>query len=925
MRHFSSITIVIVGLLAAFLPEQIAAAEPPPEVDFARDIEPIFSAHCVSCHGAKKQRNGLRLDRRDALLKGGDSGEPAVVPGKSTDSVLLQRILSSDAKRMMPPPSGKRLSVEEIALVRRWIDTGAAMPTNAGGAAGAGEHWSFKPVRALTVPQKRDPFIANPIDAFVLARLTSKGLTPSLPADRTTLIRRLFFDMHGLPPTPMEVKAFLDDKGSDAYAKLVERVLASPRYGERWAQHWLDVVRYGDTHGFETNAPRLRAWLYRDWVIRSLNEDKPYPRFVVEQLAGDTCGEDSATGFLVAGPALQYGQIGKDLASRLQARQDELHEALATTATAFLGLTVGCARCHNHKFDPVSQVDYYALQAALAGLHYGERSLPPTPIQERERNELLAELADIEKLLDRFEPLAQAGVQRSGVTARRNFEHFTPMSARFVRFTIEATEAADEPALDELEVYSSGDAPTNVALASAGAKVSSSEMRKIGSGLDALQDGTYGADKCWISAERGKGWIQIELPRETSIEWIVWSRDRSGVQGDRLPTKYRIEVANEPGVWRPLASSAERLAPGKEAAHPDQGSNVAASRKRRVAIRGRLMELKSEQVAFTARFYSDGPTHRLYRGDPLQKKEVVRPDVLSVLRPLVGSLNLTDAAPEKERRLALAKAIASSENPLTARVLVNRVWQHHFGAGIVATPSDFGHNGAPPTHPELLYFLADSFVRSGWSIKSLHRLILLSSTYRQGSAPRKEALAVDAETALLWRFPPHRLEAEAIRDSILATSGVLDLQMGGPGFLAFKPNSDYVRRYDPLTEWSPTEWRRMIYMQRVRIVPEGVFGAFDCPDASQSAPRRSRSTTAIQALNLFNSTFLVQQADLFAKRVAREAGPDVNEQVGLAFALALQRPPAQAERQACAAVAGEHGLAAVCRALFNANEFLFVP
>lgn len=690
-------------------------------IDFAAEVRPILQKNCYSCHGPKKASSGLRLDVRDNVLRGGDSGEPVVMPFEPDVSQLVLLTADPDAERAMPPDDRPRLDPNEIKTLSDWIAQGAPWPDALAGQESVAKietsHWSFLPVKAAEPPRHDAKFVANgnAVDAFVYDALKKNGLEPSEPADRRTLIRRLHLDVLGLPPSPDQIDAFVTDDRPDAWARLVDKTLASSHYGERWATHWLDVIRWGETHGFEVNTPRENAWPYRDYVIRSLNEDKPYDRFLREQLIGDQIGEDVATGFLVASPDLLPGQVGRDEASIRLARADELHEAIVSVGSGVLGLTIGCARCHNHKFDPVAQQDYYKLQAVFAGLQYGDR------------------------------PVTSSG-------------------------------------------------------------------------------------------------------------------------GTKLP-------------------------PG------------------------------GPKAAFAGKFTRPEPTYRLYRGDPMQRRERMAPGVPAVF----GRANLPITASDAERRADLAAWLTSSDNPLTARVMVNRVWQHHFGTGLVATPSDFGAMGTPPSHPELLDYLAARFMADGWSLKRLHRSILLSNTYRQSARPNDSALAVDASSRLLWRFPPRRLDLEPIRDSILAAAGSLDGRKGGPGFLLFKPNSNYVRVYDPLEEWSPAQWRRMVYQQRVRMAQDGVFGAFDCPDAGQPAPLRGRSTTAIQALNLFNSTFVVQQAEALAARAAAEAGPELDAQCVRMFRLALGREPSDGEREGAAALAAEHGAAALARALFNSNEFLFLP
>jgi hypothetical protein len=689
-----------------------AIAAPP--VSFQSDVRPILAARCFECHGPDTQESGLRVDRRADLLKGGKSGRATVVPGKSEVSRLLKVVSGADKKLSMPP-EGPRLTAGEIQTLQKWIDQGAAFDEGASDAGPSADFWSFKPVRTERPPVATHGSLGdNPIDAFIEAKLHEAGLQPSPRADRRTLIRRLYLDTLGLPPSPEKISQFESDAHPLAWNRLVERVLASPHFGERWTRHWLDVVRFAETDGFETNVERPNAYPYRDYLIRAFNSDKPYDRLVFEQLAGDAVGEDAATGFLVGGPCDKVKSPDPVL-TRMQ-RQDELTDIINTTGTAFLGLTLGCAKCHNHKFDPIPQHDFYAVQAVFAGVEHGDR-----PIRESNR-------------------LRSVSLNRSA------------------------------------DVYA-------------------------------------------------------------------------------------------------------------------------------------------------GRFQEPLPVHRLYRGDPGSPREMVNPGGIAV----VGALEISSVEPERERRKALASWIARPQNPLTARVMVNRLWHYHFGRGIVETPSDFGHNGGRPSHPQLLDWLAEELIRSGWSLKHVHRLILTSATYQQSSQPRVDGLAVDSGTRLLWRFPSRRLEAEAIRDSMLAASGALDERMGGPGFSPFQPNTNYVRVYLPKEEFGPSDWRRMVYMSKVRMEQDSVFGAFDCPDAGLIAPRRTQSTTAVQALGLFNSRFTEQQADLLAQRCEHQGNTATASQVRRAFELAFGRTPDEFEGRAAETLVNKYGLTALCRALFNANEFLFMP
>jgi hypothetical protein len=1080
-------------------------------VEFERQILPLLKSKCFDCHGSETQESQLRLDRKAGLIRGGDSGEPAIVVGKSADSHLIKLVAGLDGELVMPPDEDERLTPAQIGLLRGWIDQGANWPGPDGIVTAekpTSDHWSFQPVQVVAVPEIDDPWIAGGIDAFVLRKLREKQIPHNPPADRRTLIRRLSLGVRGLPPTPQEVREFVVDRRPDAVEKLVDRMLASPHYGEHWARHWLDLVRFAETHGFETNRERPHAWPFRDYVIESLNDDKPYDQFVREQIAGDVLGNPIGTGFLVAGP---YDLVkSPDINLTLMQRQNELDDMIGTTGTAFLGLTIACARCHNHKFDPLLQSDYYSLQAIFAGVQHAERELPipeetqaeiqvlarqvdsfqrqlapfrrtahrgqfllidDDPRHEPERVERLQPIAghgtnpdgtargqksdpgdarrapnvsrgeyswwnqpkpgepvmawrpqaegrfrvwlswgcgfethtaDARYILDRdgdpatrddwieiarvdqrrfagdeapeeaiprqalWSGFLSAGIHvltgnesillvagetgtaitadailleehapassetppgpafREPVDPRHNIEHLAPVEARFVRFTILDTNSS-QPCLDELEIFSE---ETNVALASAGATATASssltgyEIHK----LVHVNDGRYGNSHSWISNEPGAGWVQIELPQVTRIDRIEWARDREGRFGDRLATSYRIEVSTDGDDWQNVAGSFDRVpltGPAPAAVGfrfdslPPRGRELLARLQSAEAERDRLSHAST---VYAGRFEQPGPTHRLYRGEPLAQREQVPPGI----PVLFGDLELPAHAPEQQRRRALADWIASPDNPLTARVIVNRIWQHHFGQGLVPTPSDFGAGGVPPTHPELLDWLARELVTHDWSLKHIHRLILNSATYRQSSQPNPAALAIDGATQFWWRFPPRRLAAEPIRDSILAISGTLDLKMGGPGFSAFEIEAENVRHYHPKTSYGPEDWRRMIYMTKVRMEQDSVFGLFDCPDAATSVAQRSRSTTPLQALNLFNSQFLLQQAGLFAKRLESEHPGNLRSQVTLAYELCYSREPTEDEFSDATEFVQNNGLTAFCRALLNSNELLFL-
>ncbi len=910
------------------------------EIDFSHDVRPILVQHCESCHGAKKQEGGLRLDRKTAALQGGDNYSPAIIPGKSGDSPLWQFVARGNADLQMPP-EGERLSAEKIEILKRWIDQGASWPDDP--AAPESTHWSFQPVAALPVPAVvNQGWSRTAIDRFILGRLEKEGLDPSAEAERLTLERRLHFDIVGLPPTPEEAAAFVADDSPDAFERLADRLLASPRYGERWARHWLDVVRFAESHGFEMNQPRPNAWPYRDYVIRAFNSDLPYDQFVRQQIAGDLLGASVATGFLVGGA---WDQVkSPDPVLTAQQRADELHDMVHTTGTTFLGLTVGCARCHSHKFDPIPQTDYYALKAVFAGVQHGERPLDVADAQQRleQAEKVRQELAAVVGELDQFEPAAVLEapyeMPRAPVSRGRNVDRFAPVEARFLRFTITATTDI-EPCIDELEVFTAGEMPRNVALSSSGAKATSSsnyphsDIHK----LEHLNDGQSGNSRSWISNERGKGWVRIEFSEPQTIDRVIWSRDREVPPrfADRVAKEYVIEASLDGQNWQTVASHADRKPLVDAAKSEIVRREVTGDERRRLEellarekeLDARLRDLTTVPAVYAGKFTEPEETFRLHRGDPTQPREPIAPGALTeVARPAPLSAEMTD----QQRRHSLADWIVATDNPLTARVMANRLWQWHFGEGIVSTPSDFGAAGAAPTHPELLDWLASELVAGNWELKRLQRRMIASAVYRQGSfasnpqSAIRNPQSIDSTNRLLWHFPARRLEAEPLRDAILAVSGNLNLAMGGPGFDLFEPNTNYVKVYTSRKDFGPDQWRRMVYQTKPRMQLDDTFGAFDCPDAGQAAPKRTESTTPLQALNLLNSAFLVQQSEIFAKRVEAEAGDDVGQQVKRAFALAFQREPSAADLTAATQLVRGEGLPALCRALLNANEFVMV-
>jgi hypothetical protein len=925
-----------------------AAARAVDQVDFETQIAPLLVRHCGACHNDSQASGGLNLMRRESAFAPADSGSSAIVPGDLDSSYLHSRVAAGE---MPPPGKAAPVSDDEKGLLATWIKSGAAWPAQrvlspfewTSSTRAGRDWWSLQPPkRPLTPPVRNIERQRTPIDAFVLARLEGQGLQLSADADRSTFIRRASLDLLGLPPSPEDIEAFVNDSAPDAYEKLIDRLLASPRYGERWGRHWLDVVRFGESNGYETNTARSNAWPYRDWVIQAFNSDVPFPQFVLEQLAGDQVGVDAATGYLVGGAHDIVKSPDIELTS--QQRANDLDDMISTTSSAFLGLTVGCARCHDHKFDPISQRDYYALAAIFAGVEHGERDFrtADSPRRKQQEAEAAAELTGSERrvldLWTRAQPLALVGTstpstQRPSVTAAINLDRFTPVRARFVRFTILETNQF-EPCIDELEIWTAGDESRNVALAKAGGKATASSVFANGRSdihrLAHINDGRLGNSRSWISAEVGAGWVQIELPDATLIDRVVWARDRKREFRDRLATGYRIETSQDGAAWQVVASSDDRRpfdprAP-EPAALPVEGlpADVRAEIERQQgevdALRGKLARFAPPKV-YAGTFVKPQPTHLLYRGEPLQKREHIAPAAIASVK---SQLVISEEQDEAQRRVALARWIASPGNPLSSRVLVNRIWHYHFGRGLVASPGDFGFNGGQPSHPELLDWLATELIERSWSLKSIHRVIMLSTTYRQNSRYDAASASGDALDRLLWRFPPRRLEAEAIRDSILFASGSLDVRMGGPGYDVFEPNTNYVKVYTPKRDFGPAEWRRMVYQEKPRMRQDATFGEFDCPDSSQVMARRNVSTTALQALNLSNSPFVLGQARLFAERLQRDVADNRDGQIERAFRLAFGRGPDKQERDQAAELVNEHGLAVLCRALYNANEFLYL-
>ena len=969
LRWFKLLCLVIVagsGLLLRLQFGEVSARQSG-AVNFERDIRPLLHARCIECHGPEKQKGGLRLDAKTAAMKGGASG-PAILPGKSADSELIRRVSSTDPAERMPS-KGEPLSPREIALLRAWIDAGAMWPEPETPArseakrADKASWWSLQPLANVAPPAPTGipaNWSTSPIDRFIFAKLAERGLKPNPTADRRSLIRRVTYDLTGLPPSPEEVEAFVKDADPQAYEKLVDRLLASPRYGEQWGRHWLDVVRFGESNGFERNVLINNLWPYRDYVIRSFNEDKPFNRFFVEQIAGDVVGKGNpevevGTTFLVCGP---YDDVGnQDEAQRKVIRANTLDDLIAATSNTFLGLTVNCARCHNHKFDPIPTEDYYRLRAAFEGVTHGERVLASDeqrktyaekagPLEKR-RTELTREKDALEKSIATraLQRAAEHGAYPLPVVTRHFNEHrFAPVSARYLKFKILGT--SDRPQsgrsarIDEFEAWT---ATENAALASYGTKAEGATSARAediagGStyGVNLVNDGKFG--ERWFVGNPPE--LTLTFPRAETIQRIVFSQDRTaapdnpGVGIGPFVTEYQALISSDGKQWQLIADSGDRK-PFNEAHTIARFSPEVTSEDEKLRLQTLTAELAqlNQQISaipplplvWAGKFDQPKETTYVHKsGDPQRRGADVIPASLAVLDQVTKPYALSADAPDAERRLSLANWIASDANPLTARVLANRVWHYHFGTGIVDTPSDFGYLGGKPSHPELLDWLARRLQQHGWRLKPLHREILLSQTYRQSSDAREDAAKLDASARLLWRFPARRLSAEEIRDSILAVTGKLDLKMGGPGFRLYRYLQDNVATYLPLDQHEPETYRRAVYHQNARASLLDGLTDFDLPDSAYSAPSRISTTSPLQALTLLNHRFTLDMSDALAERAQREAPNDQAAQVRRAFALAFQRTPTPEEEQAALKLIASHGWRAFCRALLNANELIYL-
>jgi hypothetical protein len=1023
------------------------------EDDFDRVVAPLLARRCLECHNRSDKKGGLDLSSEKSALAGGDSGQ-VLVPGNPADSLLSERV----SKREMPPKAP--LSDAEQQVLESWISGGAKWGTDpidpfqftTDHRAGY-DWWSLQPVTRPFLPNVADEsWEQNPIDRFVLASLEARGLAPAAPADKRVLIRRLAFDLLGLPPDPAEVDAFLADGSPDAYLHVVERYLKSPHYGERWARHWLDIIRFGESQGFERDKLRPNAWPYRDWVISAFNDDLPYDEFVRLQLAGDVLHPEDprgtiATGFLVAAPWDEVGQTQQSVAMKAVVRQDELEDLLAVTGQTFLGLTVNCARCHDHKFDPITQAEYYKLAAMLAGSRHGEResssAASPDPAIANRREELARseqqfakEIAGIDGPIRQRIMATRANSPAPAVDvpppiACWEFNgdlkdsigglHGQPHGSARVdngKLLLDGKDSfVDTPPL-----------PTEIGPKTLEVWLTLASLDQRGGGAMTIQSPSGAIFDSVVFGERETGqwmagsngfsrWQSFLAPVETEAGRdfvklvIVYGADRTITayrNGRRYGTPYTAPALaifeagkaqilfglrhSPPGGDRFLAGEIDRAALFGRALDAEQvaalagvpsdvvtESQIMGMLSREILTRRRELQFELSRVQMEKRLlagvraYAVTPaapeaTYILARGNPGQKQELVGPGVIRSLRGISGELGIGADASDGVRRQRLAEWITDVHNPLTPRVIANRLWHYHFGIGIVDTPNDFGFNGGRPTHPELLDWLAseliaptvddlasggrapirrelfpagapaDTTLSSGatppgppllrrgkaWSLKHLHRLIVTSATYRQSSASNPQAIKVDAGNRLFWRRSPQRLDAESLRDAMLVVAGEFNPQMGGPGFQDFRTFTFNSQFYEPIDPVGFEFNRRTLYRTWVRSGRNEFLDVFDCPDPSAAAPRRAVTTTPLQALALLNNSFTLRMAERLAARVERKAEGDLDAQIAYLYRLAYDRAPIPEEAAETRQHVAAHGMAALCRVIFNSNEFLYV-
>lgn len=951
--------------------------------DFKDVIVPIFEKHCIGCHNNQQKSGDLSLESSaDFLAFRSEDSELDIA------EIVMQAITPSNGEAEMPQDASP-LSADEIEAIQRWFVAGAKWPKEVRISEPQITDlnwWSYQPIGKPVIPSS-GTWAETPVDSFVLDNLSRHGLSPSQEADRRTLIRRLTYDLLGLPPTPEEIARFENDEGPDAYERLVDQLLSSPQYGERWARHWLDVVKYADTCGYDKDKLRINAWPYRDYVIQSFNSDKSYNRFVREQLAGDVLYPGTADGilglgFIAAGPWDHIGhvEVPESKLDGQVARYLDRDDMVSNTLNSFASVTIQCARCHNHKSDQITQDHYFGLQSVFAAVDRAERLYDEDPTTNNLKEQLKQTLASESSKLT---AIASEITNEGGQTLSKLTSEFTKLSAEVVKPIQHGYHSAIAQSHDE-EKWIEVRFPNDQAIASIELYPSYDEYAGIGAGFGFPV-------RFRIEYFRAGMWKTLhdqttsDLPKPSFAPFIVESNftgSRIRITATHLAKRkndfnfalaeLRIidtqgrsiagegEISTKDSIESPARWSKANLTDGLWPHHPDpsenarlvgiiqsrseilQELNTPARVKRREQAK-KAIDLAQQELnslpagkyvyAAATDFKPQGnfkPTRGklrhiqvLHRGNIDHPLHDAQPGFLPL--PFNDDPKIAKELGEHQRRAELARWLTDDQQPLVWRSIANRLWQYHFGRGIVDTPNDFGRMGSAPTHPLLLDWLASEIKRTQ-SLKHLHRLIVTSNVYRQACTERAEAVAIDQENRLLWRMPRRRLEAEEIRDSILAVSGALRNEMGGPGFFLFElektdhsPHYEY-HKFDPS---NPESHKRSVYRFIVRSQPDPWMTTLDCADSSQSTPTRSETLTPGQSLALLNNAFNLEMAKVFSKRLKNLSGK-LETQVFTGLELVLQREPEREMLDAFVNYSIEHGLENTCRILFNLNEFIFV-
>lgn len=971
-------TLAALSLALAYASPATAQDAPPkPTAEqvrfFESKVRPVLVENCYKCHGPDKQKGGLRVDSRSALLSGGESGE-VVALGKPEESLLIAAIKHEEDGPKMPP--SKKLDASHVAAISEWVKMGAPWPgeTTAAPAVAAKkhagmeitdkdrQHWAFQPVRRLEPPKVEDAkWVANPVDAFVLSKLEQAGFRPNAAASKTQLLRRLSYDLTGLPPTPAEVDAYVKDTSPDAYGKAVDRLLASPQYGVKWGRHWLDLVRYAETNSYERDNPKPSVWRYRDYVIRSFNEDKPYDRFIKEQIAGDELPDRTVDSVIATG-FYRLGIWDDEPTDPLQARYDGLDDIVATTSQVFLGMTVDCARCHDHKIDPIPQKDYYKLVSFFQNINHFRNGGPTdevpfvAPGSEAERAKEIREhdekKAKLESEIQEIENVFKTKYEsESGQTVNKpdldelRFRFYRDTWDRLPDFAAIKYEDAGDVASKRFDISlrtrdeAFGFVFEGSLIVPADGEyvfdLDSDDGSRLTVNLKVLieHDGlhTLGKPKTAKAVlKKGKSPIRLEYFQRTKALGLVVGWKGPGFERRLLTPAPKKEILADVGLM--IHQHGERLLGFPTTDRYRKAKRELADLRKKGAT--------SETILCVTEPGRNVPeTHVLARGNPHVPGDRVEPGFLQVIdeKPAVIPTPPPDAK-TSGRRTVLANWLASPSNPLTSRVIANRIFQHHFGRGIVRSPNNFGVQGDRPTHPELLDFLASELVANGWRLKPLHRLIVTSNAYKMSSLAQPEALAKDPINNLLWRFDMRRLSAEEIRDSILSVSGKLNLKMDGPGVYPPIPAEVMAGQSIPGYGWgrsSPEESsRRSVYIHVKRSLLTPILEGFDLAETDRSSPVRFSTTQPTQALGMLNGAFLQEQAGFLADRLRKEAGAKPDDQVRLALRLVTSREPSAREvdrgvrmikaLQSRQKLSEDVATKTFCLLTLNLNEFLYL-